>query len=298
MSVKFIADIGSNHNHNHNQDMNRIEKLIIAAKEVGCYAVKFQLFRGDKLYAPEFPEKIKEAQAQELPLDFIPKIFAICHAHKIEFHCTPFDLAAVEILKPYVNQFKIGSYEILNLDLVKACKDTGKPLGIAFGNWTNEGEIMAVREAIRQTMNPCYLTIYHCVSEYPASPIECNIRGAFIFLKNLFNYSSFEFGWSDHTVQSGVIYAAVANGVDCIEFHLDLEDGRGLEYKYGHCWKPSQIKSVIETVRIMEDASSSAIEILPSDKYKWRSDPDDGMRPLKEFRKELSQKEFLKDVSN
>jgi len=295
MPIKFICDIGSNHN----QDINRIEKLIITAKKIGCHAVKFQLFKGDKLYAPEFPEKIKEAQTQELPIKFIPKIFAICHAHNIEFHCTPFNLEAVEILKPYVNQFKIGSYEILNHALIKACATTGKPLGIALGNWINEEELISIRELTRQIINPNYLIIYHCISEYPAKIMGCQMGTSFNLLKDFFNYNGFNFGWSDHTVQPGVIYAAVGCGVDCIEFHLDLEDGQGLEYKYGHCWKPLQIQSVIETVRIMELALNKPIqEKFYSDIYKWRSDPEDGMRPLKEFRKELSQKEFLEDITD
>ena len=309
MSVKFIADIGSNHN----QDLNRIEKLIITAKEIGCYAIKFQLFRGEKLYALEFPEKIKEAQAQELPIEFIPKIFAICHAHKIEFHCTPFDLEAVEILKPYVNQFKIGSYEILNLKLIKACAETGRPLGLSFGNWEEDKErryrmkdfLGFILMNILYT-HPRNLTLYHCVSQYPANAIECNMKNALEILKDSYedeainyNLGEAEFGWSDHTVQSGVIYAAAACGVDCIEFHLDLEDGQGMEYKYGHCWKPSQIESTIRNIRIMELAfAEPKNKISPSDNYKWRSDPEDGMRPLKEFRKELSQKEFLKDTTD
>ena len=48
----------------------------------------------------------------------------------------------------------------------------------------------------------------------------------------------------------------------------------------------------------MEAANTPIIEKLPSDNYKWRSDSEDGMRPLKEFRKDLSQKEFLKDISD
>lgn len=302
MSVKFIADVGSNHN----QDINRIEKLIIIAKEMGCHAVKFQLFRGDKLYAPEFPEKIKEAHAQELSLKFIPKIFAICHAHKIEFHCTPFDLEAVEILKPYVDQFKISSYDILNLDLIKVCLETDKPLGISFGNWKDEKEILNIINFIEY--HPLYflyikrglLTLYHCISKYPAKAEECNMENTFYLMQLRTSKWSetIKFGWSDHTVQPGVIYAAAANEIDCIEFHLDLEDGQGLEYKHGHCWRPSQIKSVIKTVRVMEAANTPIIEKLPSDNYKWRSDSEDGMRPLKEFRKDLSQKEFLKDISD
>ena len=54
--MQWISDIGSDHN----QDIDRIEKLIIAAKEIGCYAAEFQLFRGDNsaaLYIKELSKK-------------------------------------------------------------------------------------------------------------------------------------------------------------------------------------------------------------------------------------------------
>ena len=43
--ILFIAEIGSNHDN----DFSKCKKLIIAAKKAGCDAVKFQLFRADKL---------------------------------------------------------------------------------------------------------------------------------------------------------------------------------------------------------------------------------------------------------
>ena len=51
--VKFIADVGSNHN----RDLDRIYCLTKTAKEVGCWAVKFQLFRPDDLYRELTPER-------------------------------------------------------------------------------------------------------------------------------------------------------------------------------------------------------------------------------------------------
>lgn len=278
--TKFIADVCSNHN----QDINRAKELIIAAKDAGCYAVKFQLFKGEKLYAPEFPVRVEAAKKQELPLDFIPKIYAICQDVGIEFHCTPFDIESVKILDPFVNQFKIGSYEILYLKLIEACANTGKPLGISFGNYNLIEEINRALIALSHTMDLMDLTIYHCVSKYPAKAEDCNMHDILMFLNKYYTGS---IGWSDHTVQSGVIFAAIKEGAEFIEFHLDLEDGKGSEYHHGHCWKPSQIKQVIYDVIIMEKAFNH-ISINFTEINKWRTDPEDGMRPLQQYRKELS----------
>ena len=73
--------------------------------------------------------------------------------------------------------------------------------------------------------------------------------------------SKCEVGWSDHTVNEGVIQRAghiwSAAG---IEFHLDIE-GEGSEYKNGHCWLPSEIAPVIRSVRDALKADGDGIKI-------------------------------------
>mgnify|MGYP002642353386 CR=1 FL=1 len=49
----FISEVSSNHS----QDINRAKEFIQVSKEVGCNAVKFQLFKIDKLFAPEILSK-------------------------------------------------------------------------------------------------------------------------------------------------------------------------------------------------------------------------------------------------
>ena len=96
------------------------------------------------------------------------------------------------------------------------------------------------------------------------------------------------FGWSDHSVNPGVLYRAVHRwGAEMIEFHLDLE-GEGEEYRTGHCWLPEQIKHVIETIKSGLNADGNgekvpaAAELAERD---WRADPGDGLRPLLKIRK-------------
>ena len=98
-------------------------------------------------------------------------------------------------------------------------------------------------------------------------------------------------GYSDHTVSPMVLYSAIfRHNVKFIEFHMDL-DGTGEEYQSGHCWLPNQIKELIENVKLGLIAEGSK-NFGPSESEivdrSWRADPVDGLRPLKEIRKNFN----------
>ena len=82
--TKFISEVSSNHS----KDIDRVIKFIDISSELGCDAVKFQLFKIDKLFAPEILEKSakhRERSDWELPLDFLPIISQRCSEKKINF---------------------------------------------------------------------------------------------------------------------------------------------------------------------------------------------------------------------
>ena len=116
----FIAEICSNHLN----DFNRCKKIIDEAKKIGCDAVKFQLFKSNKLFAPEILNKSKShknVKKLELSLKLIPKLKNYTKKKGLLFGCTPFDLEAVDFLSRFVDFFKIGSYELLRLDIFERC---------------------------------------------------------------------------------------------------------------------------------------------------------------------------------
>ena len=128
----LIAEISSNHN----ADLDRATDLIKMAANVGFDAVKFQLFKIDELFSKEILDKSKlhrQRKNWELPLEFIDKLSALSRSLGLKFGCTPFYLGAVYELEPYVDFYKISSYEILWLKLFEACCDTGKPLIFSTG---------------------------------------------------------------------------------------------------------------------------------------------------------------------
>ena len=276
----FIAEVSSNHS----QDLKRAYKFIDYASAAGCDAVKFQLFEIDKLFAPEILQNSREhrdRKAWELPLEFVPHLSAYCKEKNVQFSCTPFYLEAVAHLEPYVDFFKIASYELLWDELLIECANTGKPVIIS----TGMADLEEIKHAVEVLeLNNCTPKVLHCTSAYPTPYKEANLAA----IESIRRTVNCEVGWSDHTVNPGVIHRAIHKwNATIIEFHLDIE-GKGEEYATGHCWLPDQIAEVIQQVRNAEECDGDGIkepvQSELSDRL-WRTDPSDGLRPFKSIRK-------------
>ncbi len=289
--TRWIAEISSNHN----RSWHRTLALIQEAKRIGADAVKFQLFNPELLYHQSFKDRINMMKKWALPQDFIPEIRNICDLENIKFGCSVFDLESLDFVKDYVDWLKIGSYELLYTDLIKAVVRTGKPWMISAGMESfnpigypsfADDYMKNIRKAAKMGAKQKNIpfAILYCNSNYPSIPKSCNFYNI-KKLENYFYHTSI-IGWSDHTVEPGVIYKAIEMGAEVIEFHFDLKYGLGYESKIGHCWEPDKIKEVIHNVKIGELACQEN-DTDETEARKWRTDPEDGMRPLKAFRKEL-----------
>ena len=282
----FISEVSSNHS----QKIERAIEFIDQSAAAGCDAVKFQLFKVEELFSKEVlvnkPETLKRKQ-WELPLVFLPVLAKRCSEKGVQFGCTPFYIDAVTELNEYVDFYKVASYELLWDDLLVACVKTGKPLILSTGMATID-EIRHAVEIIRN--NGCEnLTLLHCTSAYPTPYNEANLA-AIEMLRSEFGC---KVGWSDHTVDPGVINRAINRwGAEVVEFHMDLE-GIGEEFESGHCWLPNQIAPVIKQLRhgLIADGDGEKKPVTSeiSDRM-WRADPSDGLRPLKSIRDTLQKK--------
>ena len=288
MNVKFVAEVSSNHN----QDLSRCLRFIDKSAEIGCAAVKFQLFKINELFSQEILSKSETHRSRkqwELPVSFLPLLAERCRVKKIQFGCTPFYLNAVDELFPYIDFYKIASYEILWKDLLIACAQTGKPVVLSTG--------MAKKDEIESALNMLLqsgcidLTVLHCVSGYPTPISDCNLAAIETIrsmLQDLPLTIRTSFGWSDHSVSCGVLYRAVHQWKsEMIEFHLDL-DRKGAEFQSNHCWLPDQIRIAIDEINKGFNADGNGEKEPVSSELPdrvWRADPDDGLRPLKYIRK-------------
>ncbi len=287
---KFIAEISSNHS----TDFDRCIDFIDSAAKIGCYAVKFQLFEINQLFCNEVLELSKDHRRRkkwELPKEFIPELSNYSKKQNLKFSCTPFFLDAVDFLEPYVDFFKIASYELLWNDLIRKCASTKKPLIIS----TGMADMDEIDNAVSVSRNSgCKdLSILQCVSHYPASYEDVNLR----VIKTFRDRYKCKVGWSDHTVNENVIRRAKEKwNADYIEFHLDL-DGNGEEYSTGHCWLPEKINHLITEKNFLDENSEYDLVIdgdgikMPCKSEKkernWRADPEDGLRPLKNIRNKV-----------
>jgi len=282
MPIKFISEVSSNHSCN----IERSLRFIDISSEIGCDAVKFQLFKIDKLFSREVLEISKnhrDRKKWELPLEFIPELYNRCQEKNIEFSCTPFYIEAVDMLEPYVDFYKIASYELLWDDLLIACAKTKKPIIISTGMATME-EISHAVDILR--VNGSEPVLLHCNSAYPSPVIDSNLSA----IKTIRDKFACSVGWSDHSVHPGVIHRAIHKwDASTIEFHLDL-DGSGEEFVSGHCWLPQEIKKLIQEVRDAEKSDGNGVKKPSKSELSdrlWRTDPEDGLRPLKPIRSQI-----------
>jgi N-acetylneuraminate synthase len=278
----FIAEASSNHG----RDLSRALAFVDAAADCGCDAVKFQLFKIDRMFAPEIlaqSAKHRDRREWELPRAHLAPLAERCKARGIQFSCTPFYLEAVEELRPFVDFYKVASYELMVTALLEACARSGKPVILSTGMATLD----EIRDAASTLKNAgaADITLLHCVSAYPTPPSEANLSA----IASIRDATGCALGWSDHTRRPSVIERAVHRWeAAAVEFHLDL-DGNGAEYAAGHCWLPEEIAPVIARIResLVSDGNGfkepQPSEIADRD---WRADPVDGMRPLRHVRAE------------
>jgi len=244
---------------NHNQSFRRAIDLVDAAAITGAHALKLQTYTADTLTLniEEGDFLINEKknpwggqslyklyQRAHTPWDWHEAI--IKHASSLGLICfsTPFDETAVDFLEDLnVPAYKIASFEITHIPLIKKVASTGKPVILSTG-MASISEIDTAVQAIRATGNDQFVLL-KCTSTYPATPENSNVL-TIPHLRSLFNC---EVGLSDHTLGIGSSIAAVAHGATIIEKHLTISrsDG-GVDSAFS--MEPEEMKQlVIETER-------------------------------------------------
>jgi sialic acid synthase SpsE/protoporphyrinogen oxidase len=223
----IIAEAGLNHN----GSLKLAKKLIRAAKETGCDAVKFQTFMpnsriSSKVKAVKYAETIigMEETLHEMferlvmPFEKQAELFDYGRKEGVEIFSTPFDFESVDFLETQnLNVYKIASMDIVNIPLIEYVAKTGKPMIISTGMSTL-GQIEEAVDAVAKQGNN-NLILLHCNSSYPASPEEMNLN----VIKNLKNTFNIPIGLSDHTFGLFVSHTALVLGANVIERHFTLD---------------------------------------------------------------------------
>ena len=222
--VYLIAEMSANHN----GSIENAFKTIDAAKLAGANAIKLQTYTPDTLTIkskrPEFYLNGGLWDGQHLydlyqdahtPYDWHASLFAHAKQRGITMFSTPFDDTAVELLESLnTPAYKIASFEIIDIPLIKRVSSTKKPLFIS----TGAASLAEISEAIENArkFGAEEILLFHCISSYPAPASEAQLRNI-EFLKQKYGVLV---GLSDHTIGSEAGFLSVAIGASAIEKHF------------------------------------------------------------------------------
>ena len=250
--VFFVAEISANHC----GSFKLAKKLIKCAKINGANAVKLQTYTADSMTIKSSKKyfRIKDGlwsgyQLWDLyheahtPLEWHKELFNYAKKIGISIFSTPFDESAVDFLeKLKCSMYKISSFEMNDLPLVKKVAKTGKPLIISTG-MASIGEIEETFTFAKKYGAKDIILLY-CVSSYPADYSEFNINNIRI-LKEKFKC---KVGLSDHSKDNNIAKAAIAVGAEYIEKHIALDNQKsGLDLEFS--LKGKEIKTFVKDIK-------------------------------------------------
>ncbi len=269
MSVYIIAEAGVNHNGN----IDTAKMLVDAAVEAGANAVKFQMFKADKLAASSAvmadyqKQNMGASESQqsmlrklELSEDDHIVLLKYCEERGIDFLSSPFDIESMRFLLSIgMDTIKIPSGEITNFPYLCEAARSGRRIILSTGMSTLD-EVRAAVDVLEQFSDiPLTkggnLTLLHCNTQYPTPYEDVNLK-AMLTLRDEFGCSV---GYSDHTRGIEVPIAAVAMGATVIEKHFTLNKNMpGPDHKAS--LEPDELKAMVSAIRHIEAAMGDGIK--------------------------------------
>jgi pseudaminic acid synthase len=241
----LIAEISANHC----GSFLIAKKLIKCAKQNGADAVKLQTYTPETMTINSSKKyfKIKDGlwkgytlwdlyQKAHTPLSWHKKLFNYAKKLKIQIFSTPFDETAVDFLeKLRCPMYKVSSFEMTDIPLIKKIAKTKKPMIISTGMATLPEIELSYRTAKKYGAKD--ITLLYCVSNYPSKNTDFNLNNIKILKKNF----KCKVGLSDHSNDDTIAVVAIASGAEVIEKHIALENQKkGLDIKFS--LKGSEIK--------------------------------------------------------
>jgi N-acetylneuraminate synthase len=256
--VFIVAELSANHH----QIFDEAVQLIRAAREAGADAVKLQTYTPDTLTIdsdlPLFRagkgtiwddrclhEIYREAYT---PWEWLPALQKTAEKEGLQIFSTPFDTSSVDYLDSLgVPAYKIASFEVVDLPLVRRIAQSGKPILMSTGMAT-ESEIEEAVQTIQSAGNH-QIALLKCTSAYPAPASEMNL----VTIPHMAERFGLPVGLSDHTLGIAAPVAAVTLGACIIEKHFTLSRAApGPDSPFS--LEPVEFRSMVTAIRDTEQA--------------------------------------------
>ncbi|MGQ0430944.1 MAG: pseudaminic acid synthase [Microthrixaceae bacterium] len=280
-----IAELSANHG----GSIDRALELVHQAALAGAHAVKLQTYTPDTMTLPiDQPpfvvgpgspwegRRLYDLYAEaQTPWDWHPRLFAEARSVGLDCFSTPFDVTALEFLEQLEPPaYKIASFELVDLDLVRAVAAKGRPVILSTGMATI-AEIDAAVGAVRDQSSE--VVLLRCNSGYPAVPAEMDLRT----ITDMRLRWDVPVGLSDHTLSHSASTTAVALGACVIEKHLTMARSEGGPDS-SFSLEPPEFRDLVDRIRVVE-------EVIGEVRY----GPSASERPSLTFRRSLW---FVRDV--
>jgi pseudaminic acid synthase len=247
---------------NHNHDLNTAKKIIDESAKAGADAIKLQTYTADtmtidcdnKYFQVNVNDTWKGKTLYELyklaytPWEWHKDLKEYAESKGLIFFSTPFGETAVDFLERLnVQLYKVASFEINHIPLLKKIASTKKPVIISRG-LSSEKEISLAVKTLKDNGCPA-ISVLHCVSSYPAIPEQMNLKT----ISDIGKRFDVIPGLSDHTIDNDVAIASVALGAKIIEKHVTLsrkEGGPDSTFSL----EPNELSSLVKSIKTVEKA--------------------------------------------
>lgn len=252
----IIAEMSANHN----MDFNRAKEIIDAVAASGADAVKIQTYRADTITIDCDREEFKAKGLWEgrtlyelyskayTPWEWQEELLEYANRKGLALFSSPFDLTAVDFLENLkVPAYKVASFEINDIPMIRRIAKTGKPVIISTGI-ANLGDIELALKTCKEEGNE-NIILLKCVSAYPAPFEDTNLK----VIPNMQETFECICGLSDHSLGAELAIASTALGGKIIEKHFTLRRSDGGE-DAAFSMEPEEFADMVRQVRNVEKA--------------------------------------------
>jgi pseudaminic acid synthase len=255
----YVAELSANHNNS----LENAHRIIEEISKSGASALKLQTYNPDTMTLDLNEGPFSVPKSNQLwggrslydlygeamtPWSWHAELFAHAREAGMVPFSTPFDSSAVEFLESLSCPiYKIASFEIVDVELIRLCASTGKPMIISTGMATLE-EISRAVDAARNA-GCTDLTLLKTTSAYPASPGNSNLAT----MQTLGQIFECKVGVSDHTLGIGAAVAAVTLGASVVEKHVTLNRSSG-GVDSAFSMEPAEFESLVRESEIAKSA--------------------------------------------